>query len=427
MEILDSAKQCSNQRKYGKNKLKLNIWNNDIKIAIKQNKLAHKQWKEAGKPKRPEHPLLLRKVETRKIYRTEIRKEESKRKHEERDKIINAQSYNKKIFYQMIRKQRNNKNIIVEDLYVGNTLYEGDNIFKGWHEHSDNLAQPSDNPDFDTRFKQQCQQDYITIKSIYDKIIPKVVTMDELKEAIKAINTGKSEDIYGLSIENIIFAGEEFLHHLLDLINNITAQDSIPELVKVGLLSPIYKSKGDKNDSKNYRGIVVLPIICKLLEHIARTNFRTILTEKQSPLQRGFTTNISPLNAAIIIEEVYREYSDKKAPFYIALLDAKSAFDVVDIAILMRKLHLLDIQPSTWKTIDNLHHDTRTCIKWKQQVSDSFDCQQGVKQGGLLSAELYKLYIEDLLKSYENSKIGCRIGTITINAVACADDIAFSS
>lgn len=52
MEILnDSAKQCSNQRKYGKNKLKLNIWNNDIKIAIKQNKLVHKQWKEAGKTK----------------------------------------------------------------------------------------------------------------------------------------------------------------------------------------------------------------------------------------------------------------------------------------------------------------------------------------------------------------------------------------
>jgi hypothetical protein len=80
---------------------------------------------------------------------------------------------------------------------------------------------------------------------------------------------------------------------------------SIPELVKVGLLSPIYKNKGDKNDSKNYRGIVVLPIICKLLEHIARTNFRTILTEKQTPLQRGFTTNSSPLNAAIIIEEVF--------------------------------------------------------------------------------------------------------------------------
>jgi hypothetical protein len=57
-------------------------------------------------------------------------------------------------------------------------------------EHFHNLAQPSDDPDFDTRFKQQCQQDYITIKSIYNKIIPKVVTMDELKEAIYSAEVG---------------------------------------------------------------------------------------------------------------------------------------------------------------------------------------------------------------------------------------------
>jgi hypothetical protein len=50
--------------------------------------------------------------------------------------------------------------------------------------------------------------------------------LDELKEAIKAINTGKSEDIYGLSIENIIYAGEEFLHHLLDLITGTCGQDT---------------------------------------------------------------------------------------------------------------------------------------------------------------------------------------------------------
>jgi hypothetical protein len=31
---------------------------------------------------------------------------------------------------------------------------------------------------------------------------------------------------------------------------------------------------------------------------------------------------------------------------------------------------------------------------------------------------------EDLLKTYENSKLGLHIGTLTINAIACADDIA---
>jgi hypothetical protein len=55
-------------------------------------------------------------------------------KHEERDNIINAQTHNKKVFYQMIRKQRNNRNVIIDDLFVGNNNHVGDNILKGWHE-----------------------------------------------------------------------------------------------------------------------------------------------------------------------------------------------------------------------------------------------------------------------------------------------------
>jgi hypothetical protein len=90
----------------------------------------------------------------------------------------------------------------------------------------------------------------------------------------------------------------------------------------------------------------------------------------------------------------------------------------------MRKLFLLGVQPSTWKIIDELHQNTKTCVKWKQQTSETFSSHQGVKQGGLLSTELYKLYIEGLLKTYENPKLGCHIGTLTINAIACADDIA---
>jgi len=44
MDISNSAaEKCSNQRKYGKNKLKLNIWNNNTKEAITHNKIAHKE------------------------------------------------------------------------------------------------------------------------------------------------------------------------------------------------------------------------------------------------------------------------------------------------------------------------------------------------------------------------------------------------
>lgn len=52
---------------------------------------------------------------------------------------------------------------------------------------------------------------------------------------------------------------------------------------------------------------------------------------------------------------------------------------------------------------------------------------QGVKQGGLLSADLYKIYIEDLLHLFEETDKGCKIGNINVNSVACTDNIALFS
>jgi len=50
-----------------------------------------------------------------------------------------------------------------------------------------------------------------------------------------------------------------------------------------------------------------------------------------------------------------------------------------------------------------------------------------VRQGGILSADLYKLYINPLLERLENSHIGSRIGNVLCNASACADDVALMS
>ena len=63
-------------------------------------------------------------------------------------------------------------------------------------------------------------------------------------------------------------------------------------------------------------------------------------------------------------------------------------------------------------------------VKWGDYISDEINVQQGVKQGGLLSTDLYKLYIEDLLHTFQEMDYGAQIGDITVNAIACADDIA---
>jgi hypothetical protein len=54
---------------------------------------------------------------------------------------------------------------------------------------------------------------------------------------------------------------------------------------------------------------------------------------------------------------------------------------------------------------------------------DPFAVSQGLRQGGVLSTDLYKLYINPLLDQTEDSGIGMQIGTIPCSATTCADDV----
>jgi hypothetical protein len=74
--------------------------------------------------------------------------------------------------------------------------------------------------------------------------------------------------------------------------------------------------------------------------------------------------------------------------FVLVLLDAKSAFDLVVLKMLLKKVYLTGINPASWSLIDDLHHNTKTCIKWMNELSEEFPIFQGVKQGGILSADL---------------------------------------
>ena len=53
----------------------------------------------------------------------------------------------------------------------------------------------------------------------------------------------------------------------------------------------------------------------------------------------------------------------------------------------------------------------------------------GVRQGGILSTDLYKLYtcINPLLDRLQDVGIGLKIGNINVNNTGCADDITLLS
>ena len=82
------------------------------------------------------------------------------------------------------------------------------------------------------------------------------------------------------------------------LFNKILDTGVYPEAWTVGLIIPIYKKKGDRMDSNNYRGVTLLSCIGKLFTSVLNERLKVycesnkIINENQSwiqsqPLHRG--------------------------------------------------------------------------------------------------------------------------------------------
>jgi hypothetical protein len=68
----------------------------------------------------------------------------------------------------------------------------------------------------------------------------------------------------------------------------------------------------------------------------------------------------------------------------------------------MDKLRNLGIRGKIWKIIDDCHYNTESAVIVNQIKSRWFPVQQGVRQGGLLSAFLYLVFINDLLDELQH-------------------------
>ncbi|CAC5412369.1 unnamed protein product [Mytilus coruscus] len=85
------------------------------------------------------------------------------------------------------------------------------------------------------------------------------------------------------------------------------------------------------------------------------------------------------------------------------------------------------IDDGHWRLIKDLHENVKSVVKWEGNISQPSQVNEGVRQGGVLSTNLYKLYINQLLNMYVTTGAGYKIGNISVNSTACADDIALIS
>ena len=66
-------------------------------------------------------------------------------------------------------------------------------------------------------------------------------------------------------------------------------------------------------------------------------------------------------------------------------------------------------------------------VKWNDKVSEPFQINAGVRQGGVLSPLLFAVYFEDILNELKTQKKGCIVSGVYLGCFLYADDILLLS
>ena len=224
------------------------------------------------------------------------------------------------------------------------------------------------------------------------------IPVEEVVKLTRKLKNGKASGIDNILNEFIKCSPPEMLKLICSLFNLILDTGIVPASWTIGLITPIYKRKGDINDPDNFRGITLLSCLGKLFTMTINSRLNSYLEENHllGEEQSGFREGYSTLDHIFSLHCIIELALSQKKRVYCAFIDYRKAFDTVNRSYLWLKLLKHNIKGKVLTVIQNLYNAAKSCVRQAGNCSEYFDCNIGVRQGENLSPLLFAIYLNDL-------------------------------
>ena len=101
----------------------------------------------------------------------------------------------------------------------------------------------------------------------------------------------------------------------------------------------------------------------------------------------------------------------------------KKAFDRVNHWTLAKKLLHRNVPLHIVKSFIFWYREQEFMVWWGNSVSMTFNCANGIRQGGQLCPLLYNVYTDDLNHQLQATGVGCYVGGAWVNSLSYSDDM----
>ena len=154
-------------------------------------------------------------------------------------------------------------------------------------------------------------------------------TENELKKALKNLKNNKSTGPDDILNEQIKTSFPKMKYVYLKLFNIILETGCFPEAWAEGMIVPIFKNKGSKNDPNNYRGITLLSCMSKYFNSVLNNRLKAVAEKILSLIQAGFRPGFSTMDHAFTLLCIFALYERLQKNLFVAFIDYQKAFDTV--------------------------------------------------------------------------------------------------
>lgn len=224
-------------------------------------------------------------------------------------------------------------------------------------------------------------------------------TESEIKEYIFKLKNKKAPGFDKIKSETLKEIAQYIVMPLTCLINRSLSSGICPEIFKVSIVKPIYKT-GDKMEPLNYRPISLITNVSKIFEMTLKTRILGFLDKYNilSAQQFGFRQGRSTEHAITLLTKKIYEALDNSKPSLCLFLDLAKAFDTISHSLLLENLNEIGIRGTALKLIRSYLTNRKQCVEIDDTRSNFQTVEYGVPQGTILGPILFVLYLNNLFQ-----------------------------
>ena len=223
------------------------------------------------------------------------------------------------------------------------------------------------------------------------------ISLSEVEQSLKSIKLNKSPGPDNILNEMLQSTSSDITPFLTNLFQFIFKNHIFPNEWTKSIIIPIHK-KGDINVCNNYRPISLTSLLSKLYTNILNKRL-TLFVESNNILpieQAGFREKFSTVDHIFTLYSMIHKQFAKDRKLYVAFIDYSKCFDTVNKHAMFNVLERNGIKGEMLESIKSLYTKVSACIRNNGDMSDYFECPNGLKQGCMLSPRLFTIFISEI-------------------------------